>query len=343
MTAAPGRRAAALCLLLLPALAPPGAAWGQAPASTAQLIAPGFALDLPAAARLAVERDEGLGSTNLPTGPLQAEAVPMRRLEGQVQRRVWRIADPSLTTLDLLRPVREAARAAGYQILLDCAAVECGGFDFRYQVEILPEPAMHVDLGDFRYLSALRSGPEGEEGLTLTVSRDAHGSFVQLVTVAPMPSRAVATGGAPLPRPTPDPAPDQAPASPTPDPGPDPGAALLAAGHAVLSWLDFASGGSVLPDGPVPVLETLAGWLAAHPQARIALVGHTDASGPAAANLALSRARAEAVRRRLAALGVAPERMRAEGVGSLAPRATNRTPEGRAANRRVEAVLDAGP
>lgn len=341
MTAALGRRAAALCLLLLPALAPPGAAWGQAPAGAAQLIAPGFALDLPAAARLAVERDEGLGSTNLPTGPFQAEAVPMRRLEGQVQRRVWRIADPSLTTLDLLRPVREAARAAGYQILLDCAAVECGGFDFRYQVEILPEPAMHVDLGDFRYLSALRSAPEGEEGLTLTVSRDAHGSFVQLVTVAPMPSRAVATGGAPLSRPAPDP--DKAPAGPAPEPGTDPGAALLAAGHAVLPGLDFDSGGAALPDGAVPALEALAGWLAAHPQARIALVGHTDASGPAAANLALSRARAEAVRRRLAALGVAPERMRAEGVGALAPRATNRTPEGRAANRRVEAVLDAGP
>jgi OOP family OmpA-OmpF porin len=37
--------------------------------------------------------------------------------------------------------------------------------------------------------------------------------------------------------------------------------------------------------------------------------------------------------------GVAPERLIAEGVGYLAPRVRNDTAEGRALNRRVEAVV----
>jgi OOP family OmpA-OmpF porin len=57
-------------------------------------------------------------------------------------------------------------------------------------------------------------------------------------------------------------------------------------------------------------------------------------------NIALSRARAEAVRQHLVeALGVDPAQVSATGIGYLAPRATNATAAGREANRRVEAVL----
>jgi outer membrane protein OmpA-like peptidoglycan-associated protein len=41
----------------------------------------------------------------------------------------------------------------------------------------------------------------------------------------------------------------------------------------------------------------------------------------------------------LVALGVPAAQMGAEGVGYLAPRAASLTPEGQAANRRVEVVL----
>jgi OOP family OmpA-OmpF porin len=60
-------------------------------------------------------------------------------------------------------------------------------------------------------------------------------------------------------------------------------------------------------------------------------------------NIALSQARAEAVRMRLIEdHGVAPERVEAHGIGFLAPRAPNRTETGRDLNRRVEAVVIAG-
>jgi len=76
---------------------------------------------------------------------------------------------------------------------------------------------------------------------------------------------------------------------------------------------------------------------------RIALVGHTDTVGALDSNIALSQARAEAVRTRLVEEhGVAPERIEAHGIGFLAPRASNRSEAGRDSNRRVEAVVIAG-
>ena len=73
---------------------------------------------------------------------------------------------------------------------------------------------------------------------------------------------------------------------------------------------------------------------------RIALVGHTDATGSLEANVAVSRARAVSVRERLIAdYGVDATQMDAEGMGYLAPVASNLTPDGRERNRRVEAVL----
>jgi OOP family OmpA-OmpF porin len=69
-------------------------------------------------------------------------------------------------------------------------------------------------------------------------------------------------------------------------------------------------------------------------------VGHTDSRGGAESNVALSEARAQAVRDHLVErLGADPAQVETAGIGFLAPRATNATGEGREANRRVEVVL----
>lgn len=74
---------------------------------------------------------------------------------------------------------------------------------------------------------------------------------------------------------------------------------------------------------------------------RILLVGHTDARGDAASNLALSQARAEAVRTALIdRFGVAPDRLRAEGLGEAAL-LPGLAPDD-AAHRRVQILLDEG-
>jgi len=71
----------------------------------------------------------------------------------------------------------------------------------------------------------------------------------------------------------------------------------------------------------------------------ILIQGYTDSAGSAAVNDALSLRRAEAVRDYLITQGVAPETMRAEGLGAKRPVAANSTPDGRAQNRRIEIVI----
>lgn len=67
--------------------------------------------------------------------------------------------------------------------------------------------------------------------------------------------------------------------------------------------------------------------------------GHTDATGDPDYNRWLGAQRAESVKRHLHGQGVALGRMSTISYGEDAPAAGNDTPEGRAANRRVEIVV----
>jgi OOP family OmpA-OmpF porin len=107
-----------------------------------------------------------------------------------------------------------------------------------------------------------------------------------------------------------------------------------------LDDLVFDSGSADLGPGVFGSLASLSAYLAANPTRRITLVGHTDATGDLASNIALSKRRAESVRDRLVqTYGVPPDQIGAEGAGFLSPRASNLTAEGRTENRRVEAML----
>ncbi len=62
-------------------------------------------------------------------------------------------------------------------------------------------------------------------------------------------------------------------------------------------------------------LEAQAAWLVRHPLLSVVVEGHADDSGSNGHNLELSQQRADAVRRRLILLGVAPERIRSIAYG----------------------------
>ena len=68
----------------------------------------------------------------------------------------------------------------------------------------------------------------------------------------------------------------------------------------------------------------------------IELIGHSDATGPEAANLALSLVRAQKVADYLVSRGVDSDRLTLSGAGSAEPIADNATRLGRERNRRVE-------
>jgi OOP family OmpA-OmpF porin len=69
------------------------------------------------------------------------------------------------------------------------------------------------------------------------------------------------------------------------------------------------------------------------------LAGYTDNVGSVAANLRLSKARAESVKTYLSAQGVDPSKIEADGFGKSNPIATNKTDAGRQLNRRVEFTI----
>lgn len=86
-------------------------------------------------------------------------------------------------------------------------------------------------------------------------------------------------------------------------------------------------------------LYAIAGNLQDYPNTTVRVIGHTDNTGTAAYNQDLSIRRANAVRSILLQGGVSSSRIRAIGMGEEQPIATNATPEGRQANRRVEIVI----
>ena len=101
----------------------------------------------------------------------------------------------------------------------------------------------------------------------------------------------------------------------------------------------FGSGSASLTAPAQASLRALAGQLRGGSTA-ISIEGHTDSQGADAANLALSQRRAEAVRRALEDGGLPAARLKAVGRGETAPVADNASAEGRAANRRVEIIVN---
>lgn len=301
---------------------------------------PAFALDLdlPANASETANRETAPDSARIPVAPFADGELPALSAEGRVTQSAYRVSIQGITTLQLIAPLREQIEAADYQILLECAARECGGFDFRFALKVLPEPEMHVDLFEFRFLSAEKETAQGTAYIAILASRSSAAGFIQITQVTPLdaPAPKASTGSTTALRPT------TKPQTPTPGPAanlPLP-QALEAQGHAVLSDLAFETGSAALGEGRFGSLETLADWLKADGSRRIALVGHTDAVGSLEGNIALSKRRAASVLERLATAHDVPRRqMEAEGMGYLAPITTNRTPEGREENRRVEVIL----
>ncbi|SHI03022.1 OmpA-OmpF porin, OOP family [Marivita hallyeonensis] len=281
-------------------------------------------LSLPIGARETINRVSPVDSYDLPISGWSAETgVPVARLEGQVVRKAWRLAGAGITTGQVIGPLRDQLTDGGYEIIFECTARSCGGFDFRFGIDVLRAPGMYVDLSDFRFLSA--KGPDATRALSLLVSRDSDTVFVQLIQVGPAGRDEVAVN-------------TNARSVGASAPG-DIIGQLEARGHVVLTDVEFESGSASLGAGAVDSLDRIAAYLLENPNRDITFVGHTDATGSLEANVALSRRRAEAARAYVIDKGVPRSQVAFDGVGFLSPVASNLTADGREANRRVEAVL----
>lgn len=103
-----------------------------------------------------------------------------------------------------------------------------------------------------------------------------------------------------------------------------------------LQSVNFEFGSDALTAEAKAILDGIAKSLAAQTAVKVQVTGHTDSLGPQSYNLTLSQKRAKSVITYLTSVGVATERLSAEGEGEFSPIASNDTEDGRAKNRRVE-------
>lgn len=104
----------------------------------------------------------------------------------------------------------------------------------------------------------------------------------------------------------------------------------------IKDMVQFETGQATLLSGSFPILDNVYRVLVDAPYLKLHIEGHTDAEGSEESNLQLSRERAMSVRVYLESKGIDPARLESSGFGETRPIDTNRTPSGRARNRRVE-------
>jgi OmpA-OmpF porin, OOP family len=110
-------------------------------------------------------------------------------------------------------------------------------------------------------------------------------------------------------------------------------------GHVSIYGIYFDTGKSEIKPESDAAMAEIARLLRDDNALKVYVVGHTDNVGSFDANMKLSKDRAIAVTNALVSKhGIAPSRLKAFGVSSLNPVASNKAEEGRAKNRRVELV-----
>ncbi|MES2336723.1 MAG: OmpA family protein [Pseudomonadota bacterium] len=102
------------------------------------------------------------------------------------------------------------------------------------------------------------------------------------------------------------------------------------------SGITFAYNDATVQPQFRPTLDQVAQVLSQYNQTYVDVYGHTDSSGSDAYNQTLSERRATSVADYLASHGVQSARLGTKGYGESQPIASNQTPDGQAANRRVE-------
>jgi OmpA-OmpF porin, OOP family len=112
----------------------------------------------------------------------------------------------------------------------------------------------------------------------------------------------------------------------------------------VIEGIRFGSGSARIQGARSrAILDEAAAILREYPSVNIRISGHTDDRGNLARNVALSRARADAVKWYLVDRGIEHTRLLTMGYGPEQPIADNGTADGRTKNRRIEFELLANP
>jgi outer membrane protein OmpA-like peptidoglycan-associated protein len=151
----------------------------------------------------------------------------------------------------------------------------------------------------------------------------------------------VAASPAGSPRGTTSPSADTTgPGATSPGGSPTPGTTASSGVRLPRGSIHFANGDATLAPRYQAYLDRVAAVLLRNPHVRLLVRGHSDDIGPDEVNWTLSEQRAQVVVRYLQGRQVPRDRLRLRAMAATSPVAANDTPEGRAANRRVELVIE---
>ncbi len=282
-----------------------------------------FVLRLPLGAKATYSEVETTVPAAVPIAPFANGTVPTEATPKNIRRTVWAMGGEQ-TIAEVRAGITAQLERSGYEEVLSCVARECGGYDFRFAIDVVDEPMMRVDLRDFQFITAKQTVTENPAYVTFMLSKSPVSVYVQMTEYRPtadagalvetVETGPVATIGTPL--------------------------KITGEVSTVLEGLTFETGSTAIGADPNGALAALAETMKADEGLRVLLVGHSDMSGSLEGNITVSRQRAVSVRNALINdHGIAPSRLEAHGVGFLSPRASNETEEGAQKNRRVEAVF----
>lgn len=255
----------------------------------------------------------------LPLGPIvdANTFVKSQRVAGKVTK--YKYTTPAnRSVLEVFKNYEDALQRGGFQVLFTCDGNGCKSDKFKLGYENTATGTWCFTCEEpIRFLAAKLSQPGREAYVTVLVSKDKFegGTWLTIVEPKPMSTGLVTVNAAALAN------------------------DIAQSGHASVYGIYFDSGKAVVKSESDSTLGEIRKMLDAHPQMKLYVVGHTDNVGAFASNMTLSKQRAAAVVQALVTrFHVAAPRLQPDGVGALAPVATNQTEEGRARNRRVELV-----
>jgi OOP family OmpA-OmpF porin len=268
---------------------------------------------------------------DLPIGIVIKDAgkrVPSEKimLEGKITRHLYQ-GPEGRSTLEIIRNYRTSLQESGFEILFECSGDdECGRL-FHWSLYKDKEIRnTKTSAGAFsqptniRYLAARLVTPGSEVHLALLVAIDAIWTKQPVTLLEIIESEAMDTGMVTV----------NADAM---------AKGIDTEGHIAIYGIYFETDSDILSSESDEALEEISELLNTRPDLGLLVVGHTDNQGGHDYNTDLSKRRALATVKALVdRFGISADRLTAEGVGFLAPVASNDTEQGRALNRRVELV-----
>ena len=254
-------------------------------------------------------------------GGLAKNMGSTKTVEGKYTRITYQ-APPERSTLEVFRNYEQELTRHGFKELYRCVNKACGGRDFNQAVS--NGTYFGGDEADQRYLAARIERSQGDVYVAVYAVKHRSGAEhlnnrirvqLDILESAPMDTGMVKIDPKKL------------------------ASDIDSEGHVAIYSIQFETDSAKLKPSSDPTLAIIAEMLTQQPKLTLLIVGHTDNKGGLKHNMDLSRRRAQAVVKVLISKHrVSGKRLIGEGVGYLAPIASNKSEAGRAKNRRVELV-----